>query len=123
MNWHEQSEAAKVRGVCHTAEECKQGYAELDPAKKDEAIAFLRKELAAPLPEIRNSIAADPEHWNVPYHLGWGMAVRNLLREHDMGEEFFDVDNLDCIYKFLVEDAVRLDDVDVSIRRLAIGPS
>jgi hypothetical protein len=107
MDWHKQSDIAKEEGVCHTDEECRQGYAELDPVKKDAAIAFLKRKLHEVLPEIRKSIADDPEHWNAPYHLGWGMSVRNLLRQEKMGEEFFDVDNLDCIYRRLVSDAAR----------------
>lgn len=108
MDWHSQSQAAKEAGVCHTAEECATGYAELDAAKKNQAIEFLKKELEQAMPEIRKAIEADPEHWNVPYHLGWGMAVRNLLRQNGMGEEFFGVDNLDCCYKFLVQDAAKI---------------
>lgn len=40
------------------------------------------------------------------YHMGWGMGVRNALREHGFGEEPFGVRNLDNIYVPLIEEAV-----------------
>lgn len=38
--------------------------------------------------------------------MGWGMGVRNALREHGFGEEPFGVRNLDNIYVPLIEEAV-----------------
>ena len=107
-NWLEQSEEAKEQGVCHTEEECKLMYSEIPQEKKDAAIkAFRESDYAQTFPEIRKAIAEDGEHWNVPYHLGWGMGVRNFFRQEGFGEEFFCVDNLDCCYKFLIEAGVK----------------
>jgi len=107
-NWLEQSEAAKAEGVCHTREECLQMYSEIPEKKKEKAIeAFRESKYFEEAPSIKEEIAKDPEHWNVPYHLWWGMAVRNFFRKEAMGEKYFGVDNLDCIYKYLVEDAVK----------------
>jgi hypothetical protein len=107
-NWLEQSEDAQKEGVCHTEDECKQMYSEIPQYKKDAAIDAFRndKTFAADFQKIRDEIAADPEHWNVPYHLWWGMGVRNFFRQKYFGEEYFGIDNMDCIYKFLVVDAV-----------------
>lgn len=102
-----QSEEAKQQGVCHTKEECVRGYAELPDDKKRPAIEMLKVELEQPMAEIRAAIACNPRGWVGPYHLGWGMSVRNLLRENGFGEEWFGIDNLDCIYTLLIEEAVR----------------
>lgn len=108
MDWHSQSPEAKAKGVCHTEEECERGYAELPEEKKIAAMQCIN--LALPentKQQVREAIAADPENWVAPYHHGWGMAMRNLLREHGLGEDYFGIDNLDCIYTFLIEDALK----------------
>jgi len=105
-NWLEQSAEAAAEGVCHTEAECRQMYSEISQDKKDAATAMFRKE-ADDLPAIKKAIAEDADHWNVPYHLWWGMAVRNLFRREGFTEAYFEIDNLDCIYKLLVEDAVK----------------
>lgn len=73
-----------------------------------EAIAFLRTELAPVAEEVRAAISTSPNdhHWIAGYHFGWGMAVRNLLRQHGFGEDDFRIDNLDNIYVELVEAAM-----------------
>lgn len=107
-NWLEQSEAAKAEGVCHTESECQQMYSEIPQDKRDAAIdAFRKSHFTAAFPDIRKAIADDPEHWNAPYHFLWGMSVRNFFRQHGFGEDYFAVDNLDCCYKYFVEDAVK----------------
>jgi hypothetical protein len=83
-------------------------YSEIPQEQKDAAIkAFRESQYAKSFPEIREAIAKEPGEWNVPYHLGWGMGVRNFFRRQGFGEEYFGVCNLDCIYVFLIEDAVR----------------
>jgi len=104
-NWLVQSEAAKEQGVCHTEEECVEMYADIPSKKRDEAVEFLAERLMEVLPFVKEEIKPDPKNWNVPHHLWWGMGVRNLLRDNGFDEPFFGVDNLDCIYKFLVEAA------------------
>ena len=107
MDWLKQSSEAAAEGVCHTEEETWRGYQEIPDAVKVPATRMLTQELSEVLPEVRLSIYVDPDHWNVPYHLWWGMSVRNLLRDKGFSEDYFGVDNLDCIYKYLVEDAAR----------------
>lgn len=105
-NWLEQSPEAKEQGVCHTDAECKQMYAELDPALKGKAIRWFVERYKEALPEIAEQISKNPEHWIAPYHFGWGMALRNGLRQSGFSEKDFGIDNLDCIYRLLVEDAI-----------------
>lgn len=107
-NWLEPSLAAKKQGVCHTDQECSQMYSEIPQEQKDAAIKAFRNSGYYPaFPEIRGSIANDPDGWNIPYHSLWGMGVRNFFRQEGFGEKYFGIDNMDCIYKFLVEDAVK----------------
>ncbi len=107
-NWLEQSDEAKKQGVCHTEEECKLMYSEIPQEQKDAAIKIFREsDYASSFSEIRKAIDADPEGWNIPYHSFWGMGVRNFFREHGFGEKEFGIDNMDCIYVYLVEDAVK----------------
>lgn len=107
-NWLEQSPAAAAEGVCHTVSECVQMYSEIPQDKKDAAIAAFRKgRYGRQSSEIAEAIATQGEHWNVPFHFAWGMSVRNFFRQEGFGEPYFEIDNLDCIYKFLVEDAVK----------------
>lgn len=105
-----QSEAAKAAGVCHTDDECVKMYQGLTPEIKAPALEMLRKELAPVTDQIRAAFTAAPNDWYVSYHFGWGMAVRNLLREKGFGEEYFRVHNLDDIYVALVEEALGLKD-------------
>ena len=107
-NWLEQSEEAKAQGICHTEDECALMYSEIPQEQKDAAIKVFREsDYVQSFPEIRNSIAGDPDHWNIPYHSFWGMGVRNFFREEGFGEEYFGVCNLDDIYTALIEEAVR----------------
>jgi hypothetical protein len=55
---------------------------------------------------MRGVIAADPNEWVVPYHFGWGMGIRNHLRQHGCGEAALGVANLDDVYALLVEQAL-----------------
>lgn len=56
--------------------------------------------------DIRQRHQEDPEYWWAPYHLFWGMGVRNKLRDEGFGEDDFGIHNLDNIYVELVEEAV-----------------
>lgn len=107
-NWLEPSLAAKEQDVCHTKEETKLMYSEIPKEQKDAAIKAFRNSGYYPaFPEIREAIAKNSDGWNIPYHFTWGMGVRNFFRQESFGEKYFGVDNLDCIYKYLVEDAVK----------------
>ena len=110
-NWLEPSDEAKLAGVCHTGDECQQMYEEIDAEKKARAIQFLRDDpgFQEDIPKIREAmeLAEEGESWVAGYHFGWGMSIRNLLRRAGMGEPYFGIDNLDCIYTLLVEDALQ----------------
>lgn len=101
------SEADKL-GICHTDDECSLMYATILQSVKDPALAMLAEELKTAVPEIKKAYDADPTGWYTGYHFGWGMAVRNLLRQKGYGEEYFGVHNLDDIYVALVVDALGL---------------
>lgn len=105
---NKQSDEAKVAGICHTDAECAQMYKDLTPEVKTPALAMLRTELAPVVPQVKAAYLVDPEGWIAHYHFGWGMAVRNLLREKGFGEEYFKIHNLDDIYVALVEEALEL---------------
>ena len=85
-------------------------YASLTPELKAPALEMLRTELAQVRDQIRAAYTAAPTDWYVSYHFGWGMAVRNLLREKGFGEDYFHIHNLDDIYVPLVEEAFGLKD-------------
>jgi hypothetical protein len=83
-------------------------YNSIPDSKKAPALEMLRKEIT---PEdqdkMRQEIALTPEDWYVPYHFWFGMAIRNLLREKGFGEKYWGIWNLDDIYVWLLEEAVR----------------
>lgn len=83
-------------------------YDTISDELKNPAIEMLAKELAHSCEEIKESIKNDPKNWITPYHFGWGMSIRNLLRDKGFGEDYFKVDNLDNIYVQLVEEAMKL---------------
>ena len=70
------------------------------------AVSFLRDWLSPSVrQQIREVINIKSPDWPSGYHLGWGMGVRNALREHGFGEKPFGVMNLDNIYVPLVEES------------------
>lgn len=78
----------------------------LNPTTRDAAVAMLRVELETVKDDIRAKIAENPQTWWAPYHFGWGMAVRNLLRRKGFGEKELGVGNIDDYYVSLVEAAL-----------------
>lgn len=102
------SPEATKQGVCHTDTECMHMYADIDDGLKAPALAMLKISLEPVLTDIRLAYNKSPKDWTVGYHFGWGMAVRNLLREKGFGEDYFKVHNLDDIYAPLVEEALQL---------------
>ena len=89
----------------------------LDKDKKQQAIDFLKINLIDQ-DKIRLEINKDPENWISPFHFGWGMTIRNLLRVNGFDEKFFSVDNLDDIYVELIEEAVLIKKCACSIETL-----
>lgn len=111
QHMNEQSPEAAGAGICHTEQECLQMYKDMPSELKAPALEMLRTELAPVIGDITRAYASDPTGWYVSYHFGWGMNVRNLLREKGFGEEYFKVHNLDDIYIPLVEEALSLKEV------------
>jgi len=71
-----------------------------------QAVTWLQGYLAPGVQaQIRECVAVRNPDWPVAYHLGWGMSLRNALREHGFGEDAMGVRNLDNIYIALVEEA------------------
>lgn len=89
-------------------EECAAFYATLKPEIKAPALALLARELKEDSEAIAVVYKANPAYWWTSYHFYWGMGIRNLLRLHGFGENYFKVDNLDDIYIALVEEALEL---------------
>jgi hypothetical protein len=108
MKW-EQSVEAKSQGICHTEEECKQFYSSLSSELKAPALTALREITVKWRDAIKEDFLKSPDDWYVPYHLSWGMGIRNFLRERGYGEEYFGTHNLDDIYVYLIEEALGLD--------------
>ena len=82
-------------------------YRKIPETKRRQATGFLFGRLKDQ-DQIREAIKDNPEVWWADYHFIWGMSIRNLLRTNGMGEDFFDVANLDDIYVELVEEAMAL---------------
>ena len=58
------------------------------------------------VPKIRAAIDKDPEGWLTEYHFGWGMSIRNLLRDVYQDCEL-PTGNWDDYYGAAIEVAVR----------------
>ncbi len=70
------------------------------------AVTFLQGLLwPTVLQQIREVVRIKSPDWPAGYHMGWGMGVRNALRENGFNEDAFGVRNLDNIYVELVEQA------------------
>jgi hypothetical protein len=94
--------------IIYAEEDLKERYQALPHRLRKPALKMLARELAAVAGDIREAYLADPDEWYAGYHFGWGMAVRNLLREKGFGEKYFGIHNLDDIYVYLVEEAFGL---------------
>jgi hypothetical protein len=83
-------------------------YESIPPEKTDPVLTLLRKQITPQDQDlIRNRILEDPEDWYVKSHFFFGMAIRNLLREHGYGEDYWPIWNLDDIYVHLLEESVK----------------
>lgn len=54
---------------------------------------------------VRDMIERNPEEWWVMHHFGWGMGMRNLLRDNGFSEKDMGVGNLDDYYIAFIEQA------------------
>jgi len=81
----------------------------LRPDLRNECVQFLKVHLKREsIDKIRQAIDNDPQEWWTEYHFGYGMYIRNFLRDNGFGEKDFNIDNLDDYCVGLVEEAVKL---------------
>ena len=54
---------------------------------------------------VTEMIKNNPDEWWLGHHFGWGISMRNLLREHGYGEQDLGIGNLDDYYIAWIEQA------------------
>jgi len=91
-----------------TPAERREAYNVIPPEVKAPALSLLAELLEPVAAEIRNDYAADAENWWKHGHFHFGLAVRNQLRRKGYDADYFGIANLDDIYVFLVEEALKL---------------
>jgi len=88
--------------------ECRETY-DLIPQEIKAPVVRLLVSLLTPIePEIRRDHARDTANWWMSGYFHFGLAIRNQLRRNGFDAEYFGVNNLDDIYVFLVEEALKL---------------
>jgi hypothetical protein len=112
------SEAAQREGVCHTESECKALYENIEAPLRVDAARSLHDALVKDGDTMRMLVDAGVQDGN-PYFdalpkepgaaLFFGMGIRNFLRDHGFGEKELGVHNLDCVFTYIMRDAVRLE--------------
>jgi hypothetical protein len=88
--------------------ESREAYDAIPAALRDPALSLLASLLEPVSPEIRADYDKDPINWWKHGHFHFGLAVRNQLRRKGYDAAYFGVGNLDDIYVFLVEEALKL---------------
>lgn len=88
--------------------EGREAYTAISDSIKAPALTLLTSLLEPVSPEIRADYAKDPINWWKHGHFHFGLAVRNQLRRKGFDAAYFGVSNLDDIYVFLVEEALKL---------------
>jgi len=91
-----------------TPEERREAYNAISPETKAPALTLLNELLEPVAIEIRGDYAKDAENWWKQGHFHFGLAVRNQLRRKGFDADYFGISNLDDIYVFLVEEALKL---------------
>ncbi len=91
-----------------TSAERREAYAAIAPEIKAPALSLLNELLEPLASEIRGDYEKDPENWWKHGHFHFGLAVRNQLRRKGYDADYFGINNLDDIYVFLVEEALKL---------------
>lgn len=90
-----------------TIEKLRKQYATIDRNLILPALDYLKGHIAeSDKLEIKTYAEDDPHTWWANSHLGWGMAIRNKLRDGRFNEAYFGIENLDDIYICLVEEAL-----------------
>jgi hypothetical protein len=85
-----------------------EAYTAIPSEIREPALSLLASLLEPVSPEIRADYAKDPINWWKQGHFHFGLAVRNQLRRKGYDADYFGVSNLDDIYVFLVEEALKL---------------
>lgn len=87
---------------------CWRQWIALPPGQRNRIVRHLQQadSFTVVKDKIAEAMAEDPESWAVEYHFGWGMAVRNLLRDVYADVEL-PTGNWDDYYIPAVEAAVR----------------
>ena len=83
-------------------------FNELPPELVAICVDHIRQELPeSTLQDIREQMADDPIHWCSPHHFGWGMSMRNLLRDVVADDEL-PSGNWDDYYVKIIEEAAHV---------------
>jgi hypothetical protein len=83
--------------------------AELPNKFVNNCVTFLKLEIPEYAKDnIKIEYKKDPIYWCVPYHLNWGMGIRNSLRQAGFTDDLFPTNNLDDYYVRLIEIACGL---------------
>ena len=70
----------------------------------NKAIEILAKEINEETKQkIREDIKESPIYWFAPYHFGWGMSIRNLLRDKVCPDDKLPSGNWDDYYVQIIE--------------------
>ena len=74
----------------------------------NKAVELLKNEITEiTKKEIREDIKNNPLYWFAPYHFGWGMAIRNLLRDKVCLDDKLPSGNWDDYYVQIIEIVAR----------------
>jgi len=125
VNWRDMSEelfvpseAAQREGICHTESECESLYDNIDVQLREAAAASLRDALMKDKDTMQRLIDAKVQEGAsyfdaLPSEPGsalfFGMAIRNYLRQQGFGEKELGVHNLDCVFAYILREAVRME--------------
>jgi len=83
--------------------------AELPTKFVNNCVEFLKIDIPEYVKEdIKDEYKKDPIHWCTPYHLNWGMGVRNSLRQAGFTDDKLPTKNWDDYYVRIIEIACGL---------------
>jgi len=86
----------------------------------EKAVAILKAEIpASTLALVKSEIRKRPLDWIAPVHFGWGMTVRNLLRNKGLRDDLLPDKNWDDYYAAVIEIAVGERDMPAAPQRQA----
>ena len=112
------SKEAQREGVCHTESECKALYEQIDVQLREAAASSLRDALLKDENTMQRLIDAKVHESGsyfdaIPSEPGaatfFGMSIRNYLRQQGFSEKELGVHNLDCVFTYILREAVRME--------------